>query len=454
MSIARTTLPVLGLLPFRVLALAGLVLAAGCERASEPAADTADSNDTREPIAQNPESTLASEDPYESGDEAQYIFTRVCTFNVQDLRYDDILAATRNTDNEGANRARDLARLIAAIDPDILLVNELEYDFISAEPHSGEAFVELIRQQRAHLGIADREYQVFQRPSNTGVHSGHDLNRDGVVDPVPGSAEYAQDSWGYGEFPGHYAMALFVASPLGIESENARTFRDLRWADIPQALLPVGTGESLAEGEAWYSDAALEEFPLSSKSHWDVPVRVDKETVIRVLASHPTPPVFDGPEDRNGRRNHDEIRFWAEYLSGAEWIVDDAGRAGGASQDPVVLLGDLNADPIAGDSLDAPVTTWILRHPVLNGFFVPESTIRFESRGRALRKDATAQFGLRVDYVVPSKGVLVVRGGVVRGEADLPYAVGVDEAVIDSINYTASDHFPVWIDLRFPDESQ
>ena len=70
---------------------------------------------------------------------------------------------------------------------------------------------------------------------------------------------------------------------------------------------------------------------LSSKSHWDVPVTVGAHTV-HVLASHPTPPTFDGPEDRNGRRNHDEIRFWADYISSLRsgYIVDDAGRRGGS----------------------------------------------------------------------------------------------------------------------------
>ena len=42
-------------------------------------------------------------------------------------------------------------------------------------------------------------------------------------------------------------------------------------------------------------------------------MRIGTKTV-HVLASHPTPPSFDGGEDRNGRRNHDEIRFWADYV--------------------------------------------------------------------------------------------------------------------------------------------
>jgi hypothetical protein len=43
----------------------------------------------------------------------------------------------------------------------------------------------------------------------------------------------------------------------------------------------------------------LEVFRLSSKSHWDVPIVIGRKTV-HFLVSHPTPPVFDGPEDRNG----------------------------------------------------------------------------------------------------------------------------------------------------------
>ena len=71
---------------------------------------------------------------------------------------------------------------------------------------------------------------------------------------------------------------------------------------------------------------------LSSKSHWDVPVRVGA-AVIHFLVCHPTPPVFDGPEDRNGARNSDEIRFWSDYIAGAQYIHEDAGVKGGLAND-------------------------------------------------------------------------------------------------------------------------
>jgi hypothetical protein len=65
--------------------------------------------------------------------------------------------------------------------------------------------------------------------------------------------------------------------------------------------------------------------------------------------------VFDGPEDRNGRRNHDEIRFWADYVTPGRtsaYVYDDAGRRGGLEPGALfVIAGDQNSDPLDGDSV-------------------------------------------------------------------------------------------------------
>ncbi|MFX8219114.1 hypothetical protein ABTL11_20135, partial [Acinetobacter baumannii] len=83
-----------------------------------------------------------------------------------------------------------------------------------------------------------------------------------------------------------------------------------------------------------------------------------------VLTSHPTPPVFDGPENRNGLRNADEIALWAHYLDGdAPWLCDDRGRCGGLPPGAAfVILGDLNADPRDGAG-EAGAIDQLLRHP-------------------------------------------------------------------------------------------
>ena len=65
---------------------------------------------------------------------------------------------------------------------------------------------------------------------------------------------------------------------------------------------------------------------------------------VHLFLSHPTPPVFDGDEDRNGRRNFDEIKFWVNYISGDSLLYDDKGVKGGRNNKAsFIIAGDLNA---------------------------------------------------------------------------------------------------------------
>ena len=122
---------------------------------------------------------------------------------------------------------------------------------------------------------------------------------------------------------------MAILSKYPIVEDDVRTFQHFLWKDMPGALLP--DDPNTAAPADWYSPEELAVFRLSSKSHWDVPVDVNGSTV-HVLASHPTPPVFDGPEDRNGLRNHDEIRFWADYVTpgpASQYITMTRGRRAG-----------------------------------------------------------------------------------------------------------------------------
>ncbi|MEM1424893.1 MAG: endonuclease/exonuclease/phosphatase family protein, partial [Planctomycetota bacterium] len=143
----------------------------------------------------------------------------------------------------------------------------------------------------------------------------------------------------------------------------------------------------------------------------------------------------------NGRRNHDEIRLWLDYIDGADWIVDDAGVAGGLAPDaPFIVMGDLNADPADGDSRGNPAGS-LLDHPRVNGAFTPTSVVTGASRRRgAWDVSDTAVWGLRVEYAQPSTDLTVTDGGVIRGSADLPGG-GLEGG------FGASDHFPVWVEI-------
>jgi 3-phytase len=187
-----------------------------------------------------------------------------------------------------------------------------------------------------------------------------------------------------------------------------------------------------------------------------VPVRIGR-TTLHLLASHPTPPAFDGPEDRNGRRNHDEIRFWSDYLDGAAYIRDDERRGGGFRDRAFLIMGDLNSDPVDGASLNDAIGT-LLAHPRVDARFVPQSAGGAEAStaqggaNAAQRGDPrsdTADFNdraagnLRVDYLLPSKGIAVCGGGVYWPPQTDPAA----SLVWGDRPAPSSDHRLVWLDV-------
>lgn len=251
---------------------------------------------------------------------------RVATFNAALGRSAPGLLLKDLTAAELPRQVAAVVSVVAQARPDILLLNDIDYD-------GGDAALDALRARLAEAGI---DYpHAFAAPSNTGLPSGQDLDGDG-------DAAGPRDAYGYGLFPGQNGMAVLSRFP--IDRDATRTFQTLRWADFPGALLPVR-----ADGSPFPSAAAQDAFRLSSRSHWDVAVDTP-DGRLRLYASHPTPPVFDGPEDLNGRRNHDEVAFWSRYLAG-DAFPDDQGRTAPRDGAPFVILGTLNADPEDGDGM-------------------------------------------------------------------------------------------------------
>ncbi|HEX2316270.1 MAG TPA: endonuclease/exonuclease/phosphatase family protein [Thermomonospora sp.] len=369
---------------------------------------------------------------------------RFATFNASLNRgAEGALVADLST--PGDAQARTVAEIVQRARPDVLLVNEFDFD---ARGTAARLFQDNYLSVGQNGAAPIRYRYRYVAPSNTGIASGFDLNNDGRTVTRPGEPGYGDDAYGFGVFPGQYGMAVYSRYP--IDERRIRTFRNFRWKDMPGALLPPG----------WFGPEELKAVRLSSKSHWDVPVKVGRRTV-HLLASHPTPPTFDGPEDRNGRRNHDEIRFWADYVSGghqARYIYDDRGRRGGLAPGAAfVVAGDQNADPHDGDSVNGAINQ-LLRHPRIDASVVPASAGAPEAArlqggaNTAHRGDPahdTADFAdgapgnLRVDYVLPSRWLRPVRGGVFWPvQADpLSRLTGV-------YPFPSSDHRLVWLDVR------
>jgi hypothetical protein len=368
---------------------------------------------------------------------------RFATFNASLNRFSaGDLAVELST--PGSAQPDTIAEIIQRTRPDVLLINEFDYDAGGAALAGFHENYLMVPHGTAPA--IDYPYR-YAAPSNTGIPSGFDLDNDGFVGGP-------NDAFGFGFFPGQFGMAVYSMHP--IDTENIRTFQTFLWKDMPGALLP--DDPATAAPNDWYSPDELDVFRLSSKSHWDVPIQIGSGTV-HFLVSHPTPPVFDGPEDRNGTRNFDEIRFWADYIhpGRSAYIYDDDGVRGGLAADALfVIAGDQNSDPLDGDSIPGAIQQ-LLDHPKVNTRITPSSEGAVEQNqlqgGANLThlsdpRFDTADFNdaapgnLRADYVLPRKNMKMVDAGVFW-----PLSTDPLFPLVGTFPFPSSDHRLVWIDV-------
>jgi hypothetical protein len=305
---------------------------------------------------------------------------------------------------EGEPQVQAVVRVLAELQADVVLLTSVDYD-------RGGVALGLLAERLAAAG-ADYPHRFALRP-NTGLQTGFDVDGNGRTgDP--------RDAQGFGLFSGNGGMA--VLSRLPIEAGAARDFSDFLWRDLPGSL-----------SDDTPDLAAVQR--LATTGFWDVPVMTESGP-LHLLAWHATPPVFDGPEDRNGRRNHDEATFWRLFLDGALPMQP--------AEAPFVLLGDGNLDPADGDGRREGITG-LVDHPAVqdplprgrHGRAEPDhdgdpalDTVIYEDLG-----------GLRLDYVLPSSGLAVTKSGVLWPAPDDPLWPDLQ---------AASHHFPVWVDVTLP----
>ncbi len=297
-----------------------------------------------------------------------------------------------------------MVRVISTASPDILVLAGFDYDLHGI---ALTAFTEKLGDYPHH----------FARRPNRGRQSGKDLNGDGKL----GGPE---DAWGFGEFQGQGGLAILSRWP--IDGANARDFTTTPWT-------------ALSGHHALANTAANQ--PLSTTAHWDVPVTMPNGSKLHLLVWHATPPVFDGPEDRNGRRNHDETAFWIDYLNS------------NPPKNPpkhFVLTGVANLDPVDGDGRNTALNR-LLSHSGVQDL-MPKSAGGLEAANPNHQGDPaldTADWpdgpnrpgNLRVDYVLPSATLNAEGAGVVWPTSENSLRRDVE---------TASRHRLVWVDIEMP----
>ncbi|QFT58012.1 hypothetical protein FIU94_04170 [Sulfitobacter sp. THAF37] len=274
--------------------------------------------------------------------------------------------------------------VLLSVRADIVYLQGIDYDL---EGRALAALAEALTEQG--LSYPHR----FAAPPNAGRMTMEDLDGDGKTGG-PGDAQ------GYGRFFGQGAPAILSRYPVG--QDDVQDFTDLLWRDLPGAMMPGTPDDPFPSAEAH----AIQR--LSTHGHWVVPIMHPDVGTIHLMTYHASPPVFDGPEDRNGRRNHDETLFWLHYLDG---------HFGRPPAEKFTLIGDANLDPVLGDGRGIAMQR-LLADPRLQDPQPDLATVNWPQTGP-----------MRVDYVLPSSDWTVRDAGMT---APAP---------------AASRHRLVWVDL-------
>ncbi|WP_244875414.1 endonuclease/exonuclease/phosphatase family protein [Tropicibacter naphthalenivorans] len=258
--------------------------------------------------------------------------------------------------------------VIAEASPDVLLLTDLDYD-------AGLVALRLLADQ------AGGYPHLFAQRPNTGRPTGLDLDGDGRLGG-PGDAQ------GFGWFSGQSGMAVLSRYPVELISDNSA----ILWRDVPStAMVPEDTGHDIQR--------------LASSGFWAL--RIDAPTPFTLLTLAATPPVFDGPEDRNGRRGRDEVLFWPNRLS----------NPATAPPAPWVIAGKFNIDPMRGDGRHEAARA-VLADPRWTDPLPGQPTAAWDDLGE-----------LRLSYVLPDRALPVLDAGVTPPAPD------------------AGPHRLVWVDL-------
>ncbi len=125
---------------------------------------------------------------------------RIVTFNG---------AMNRNTEgrlledlqNGEQQQIKNVAEIIQRTNADVILVNEFDYDYTVSDPLTlPQLFLENYLNVQQHPDVDPIDYPyIYLAPTNTGVASGFDLDRNGVVVTELETEGYGNDAKGFGK---------------------------------------------------------------------------------------------------------------------------------------------------------------------------------------------------------------------------------------------------------------
>jgi hypothetical protein len=323
------------------------------------------------------------------------------------------------------------AQLGAAVDvisrfsPDILCVEEIQYDFDAADPGPGSfndgaqnAARLAMLLDAAGSGAPYTDTLITHGNEGT-AWSGYEA---GVHDPY-----FAEIGAGN---PGLFGYAVVSRHPIIVD--EVRVITDFAWSDLP--------GNMIASLEAETGIVVPEGFPLFTKALVVAPVQVE-DVVIDLVILHAQVPVGHPVAPY---RNHDELVAVARLLEGGLPGVaplSDEGR--------FVVIGDFNADADHGDGFPDAILG-LLEHPLITRFeptgagtvgVTPEHNTTASVCPAAGGPDPSTGMQFQLDYILPS----VTHGDLIDGGMFFPDPSREPDDW--AVACQASNHMLLWADL-------
>ena len=357
---------------------------------------------------------------------------RIAQFNLREMSTAKLL--------DGADeQAGAAAEVIARFAPDIISINELQFD-IEGIPSLGSPGAPSSTQPGTFDGGAGNAKRLADRVAAVNAaaafpHTAITLGNSGFTwaGPTLGNPSFVLRGWG--DWPGRFNSAILTKFPIAYD--KIRVINEFAWDALP--------GNSIEKMKTAIGTGVPAGFPLFEKGIVVVPVEVAPGALLYMVMHHPVAPAF---EAINPYRHFDELQGLKLFLDGKLPGVEPL--PAGAK---FVLIGDLNADPEDGDSLDGGIEP-ILSHPALNVFF-PSGAGTKGKNGQyntylsgcgkddgSTVDDPTTKFQMQLDYVLPSKTF----GAAKVGEVFFPDFQA--QKADFQLACKASDHRLVYVDVE------
>ena len=193
-------------------------------------------------------------------------------------------------------QARNIAEVLQRVRPDVVLLNEFDYveGYEAVEPVPYATTCEV--RSRAPGRSATRTPSPRRRtPASPAASTWTATARSAAATTRTGSVSSPASS------------AWSCSRATRSTRTGSAPSRRFLWKDMPGALLP--DDPATPQPGDWYSEEILEVFRLSSKSHWDVPVRVQGAGRCTCWPRTRLRRPSTAPRTATARRNHDEIRL-------------------------------------------------------------------------------------------------------------------------------------------------